>query len=122
MSKVNQNLTTKEYWINAIPLMAVFAGIISLLVGYTGEFENPHWNEFFKVVGTTILASGIFSFMVKYAMFAKIFKSELNEIIYESKYLEQQKNILDIWERVSKVVFKNKFPKISKDIINDVKN
>ena len=82
----------------------------------------PHWNEFFKVVGTTILASGIFSFMIKYARFAKIFKSELNEIIYESKYLEQQKNIIDIWERVSKVVFKNKFPKISKDIINDVKN
>jgi len=120
--KLRQKLLTKEYWINAIPLLAAITGIVALLCAYFVSFGNSSWNSLFKISGTTILASGVFSFMVKYGRFAKIFKDELLEIIYGSTYLEQQKNIFEIWERVSKVLFNNKFPGISDHIIADVKN
>ncbi|MDR6566934.1 hypothetical protein MRBLMN1_004095 [Chitinophaga ginsengisegetis] len=51
-----------------------------------------------------------------------VFKDELVNIIYKADYLNHRTDLAEIWENVSKVVFKNKFPKISKEITEDVRN
>jgi hypothetical protein len=45
-------------------------------------------------------------------------KSILSEIIYDSKFLEGRKDLVDVWKKVSEVLYRNKFPEIS-DKINE---
>lgn len=45
-------------------------------------------------------------------------KTILSEIIYDSRFLESRKDLVDVWKKVSEVLYKNKFPEIS-DKIND---
>ena len=115
-----RNITKKDYWINSIPIIFITGGVISLLLGKF-SMSDSDWKVFFNTVGTTILSGGVFSFILKYLQFSKIFKDDLLDIIYSEKYLKQQKNLIEIWERVSKIVFKNKFETISGQILEDVK-
>lgn len=49
------------------------------------------------------------------------FRKNVEDIIYDSKHLEQRKDIVAIWVRVSEVLFESKFPKIRKRLMETIK-
>ncbi|MFA6058952.1 MAG: hypothetical protein WC756_12190 [Taibaiella sp.] len=97
--------------------------IVGLAVLFIAEFtvDNEKIREICVKIGLTMFGSGIFAVILKSMQFMGVFKDELQKIIYEDKYLSNRKDLHEFWEQVSKVLFKNKFPRISKDIMADVK-
>lgn len=41
--------------------------------------------------------------------------------MYSEKFLSNQRNIVEIWELVSKTMFRSKFPKMSKELLELIK-
>ena len=50
-----------------------------------------------------------------------VFKEELTNIIFEPHYIQNRNDLPEYWEKLSKELFKNQFPKISDRITKDVK-
>lgn len=102
-------------------IISLFLGGISLILGYT-SFDNQKWiRELLKTVGTTIISSGVFAAIVKSSQFLDIFKGELRDIIFCDENLSNRKDINDIWNKVSKHLYKEKFPEISDKLSNTLK-
>lgn len=105
-----------------ILIVSIVVGLICLLIGYTDLLldVNNGLKELFKVVGTTILASGVFMAIAKSHQFTNIFKDELREVIYANEHLELRNDLQDIWLKVSDALCKQKFV-INKDLLEKVK-
>lgn len=112
----------KKTFFSALPWILTCAGILALGFGSFVDFENDKWEKFLQNVGSSILASGIFALVLKSIQFLGVFKEELNEIIYEAKFLKNRNDLPIFWEKVTKVLVKDKFPNIHSDIMKDVKD
>ena len=99
-------------------------GTLLYSLGELGVLDKvflPKWSEFLTDVGKTILAGGIISFFLKFMKFLGVISEELTAVIYDSKYLENRKDLPEIWDRVTQVFFQNKFPAINALIREDIK-
>jgi len=67
------------------------------------------------------LASGVFASILKLMQIQGVFKEELEKLIFEPKFLGIRKDIPVYWEKISQELFKNKFPSISTQILEDIK-
>ncbi|HTE10681.1 MAG TPA: hypothetical protein VK645_06915 [Chitinophagaceae bacterium] len=119
---MSEQYNQKRNFLLAIPYIALTIGLFSFLYGTFGTFEFSAWKEFWSGFGKTVLASGIFALLLKTIQFMGVFKEELSKIIYDAKFLENRKDLPEVWENVSRVMFKNKFPKISQAIMHDIRN
>ncbi|WP_118974854.1 hypothetical protein [Taibaiella koreensis] len=105
-----------------MPWIFVCAGILLLTYGTFGPFDDTSKvSKYLIGLGTSILASGVFAAVLKSMQLMDVFRKDLLGIIYEARYLEGRNDLEDIWERVSKIMFKDKFPKISREVMHDVK-
>lgn len=108
--------------------MTVFDGHYLMVIGMSllsisaFGMDDPTWKEFWSGTGKTMLAGGVFAVILKSYQFMGIFKEELSKIIYDAKFLNLRSDLPEVWVNVSKVLFKNKFPKINSLITQDVKN
>lgn len=106
----------------SIPFIILVLGLISFAYSVFGSFEtNSKWKIFLHGVGEFSIVGGVFGVLLKSFQFMEIYKKELIDIIYEGKYLRNRKDLAEIWERVSKIMFENKFQGISGNVTNDVK-
>jgi len=92
-----------------------------LFLGYFSDFTNEKVQELTKKLGETILIGGVFAVILKSMQYTGIFKESIASVIYEPKFLENRKDLNFIWEKMSIVLFRNKFPKISDKLLHDVK-
>ena len=114
-SKTSDSFKTSTPWILSI------AGLGMLLSGYLLQsigYKIP--SEILIQVGSTVLAGGIFAAVMKWMQFIGLIKDDLTEIIYGRDHLEKRQDIYQIWQRVSSVLFQDKFPGISAEIMTDV--
>ena len=112
----------KKTFPSALPWILLCFGILSLVLGTFVEFNNERWEKFLTTFGSSILASGIFALILKSIQFLGVFKEELIDIIYETKYLKNRTDLHIYWEKVTKVLVKDKFPNIHSAILKDVKD
>ena len=110
----------KDSFIASIPYIALILGFTFFFFGTFATFDSHLWKEFWSGLGKTILASGIFALLLKTFQFMGVFKEELKKVVYDAKFLANRKDLEEVWEEVSRVMFKNKFPKISKEITHDI--
>jgi hypothetical protein len=106
----------------SIPWIVLIIGLIGYSLGSFIDFENKRIAEYCKGIGTTLLTSGIFAVILKSMQFMGMFKEELVKIIYEPKHLSNRSDLPSLWEKMSTVLFKNKFPKINEKILKDIKD
>lgn len=68
--------------------------------------------------GTAVLASGIFTAVLKSFQFTGIFQEELAKVLYGSEYLagQDRKFIEQMWKSVSKALYTKKFPSLDNKI------
>lgn len=118
---INRTFSWKSFY-NSMPWIILIISIVLLIIGYSVDFQNDEIKTFFKTIGATALASGLFSFLMKSSQYSDIYKEELLSIMYDAEHLNKRNDLPEIWENVSKVLFENKFPAISKTVTNDVKN
>lgn len=106
-----------------ILLVSLITSAFFLLAAYTDLIfkDDVGYTELFKVIGTTILSSGVFMAIAKSHQFTNIFKNELRNVIYSSEHLDKRNDIQDIWLRVSDSLCKQKFA-INRRVFDTVKN
>ncbi len=114
---------TKNSFGGALPWIIVLLGLIAFLVGVFFPFENDsYWKTLFLEAGKTLLASGVFAYLLKYTQFLGIFKEEITKIIFEPKFLQNRNDIDIYWGKVTEVLFKDRFPHIRRQLLDDVRN
>ena len=107
----------------AMPWIFLLVGLVLVSIGIWYPFEtDSKIKEMIKIVGGSVLSGGVFTYLVRYSQIMGIVKTELEEIIYESKHLRLRKDLDIIWEKVSLEVFRNKFNKINKSVLKDIKD
>ncbi|MBR6489904.1 MAG: hypothetical protein IKT03_05135 [Muribaculaceae bacterium] len=85
------------------------------------ETTKPILFEIFEKAGNLILISSVIAFLIDSAEYMGAFKRELEEVIYDTKFLKKRNDIEGVWRGVSEVLFESKFPKISSDLMDAVK-
>ncbi|MCU0351743.1 MAG: hypothetical protein MUF43_13100, partial [Flavobacterium sp.] len=106
----------------ALPWLTTLFGLAFFLAGTFIEFTKPEVKEIFSGLGKTLLASGIFAFILKSQQLLGVYKDELTKVIFEPKFLQNRKDLADFWEKTTLELFKHKFPGINKKITKDVKD
>jgi hypothetical protein len=71
-----------------------------------------------KILGTTFIVSGVATTLLRTNFFTNILQKQLFKVVYTDELLKSRRDIIDIWSRVSKILYSNKFPDIA-DSIND---
>lgn len=105
----------------AIPWLTTTFGLTFFISSIFVEFTNPAVRELLSGLGKTLLASGIFAFILKTQQLLGVYKDELTKVIFEPKFLQNRKDLADFWEKTTLELFKHKFPGINKKITKDVK-
>ena len=111
---------SKENILRAVPWLTLLIGTSFFIWGTYGDFEDLSNKEFVSGLGKTILAGGIFALLLKTIQFMGVFKTELSKVVYDPKFLSNRRDLPEVWEGVSKELFKNKFPGISKRLLKDI--
>lgn len=110
----------------AVPVILLVIGLPLLCITafdpWQLEISSPHWFRLLSKSADIILVSSLISFLLDSAEYMGIFKKDLEEIIYDTKYLEKRNDIEEIWVKVSKVFTRLKFPQISTPLMNAIKN
>ena len=110
----------------AVPVILLVIGLPLLCITafdpWQLETSSPHWFKLMSKCADIILVSSLISFLLDSAEYMGIFKKDLEEIIYETRFLEKRNDIEDIWVKVSQVFTKLKFPQISKPLMKVIKN
>jgi hypothetical protein len=106
----------------ALPWLTIIVGVVLLTYGHFADFSSAELQKYTTDIGKTILAGGFFAVLLKTYQFMGVFKDELSKIVWETKYLANRHDLHSVWEDVSKLLFRNKFPGINHEITRDVKN
>jgi hypothetical protein len=118
---INKIYSSKGFQI-ALPWMLLIIGLGLLLYTTFGTIDSGSNKELLKSIGNAILVGGVFAVLLKSIQFMGVFKEELTKLIYEPKTLENRIDLPEMWEKMSTVLFRNKFPKISDKVLKDVKD
>lgn len=92
-------------------------GVGLYYVGYFHLNQQPIWKEVAIKVADVLVIGVVLGYLSNAAQFLGIFKQDLQDIIYGKEFIKQRKDIVPLWETVSKQMFKNKFPAIHKDFL-----
>jgi len=107
-----------ELIIRSPGLIALGLLIVGVLVLAIGLAYN---SEFLKEIGKATFTGGVFSAFFKGLQASGIFKEELAKVVYFNDYLGRRKDIIEIWERVTKELHGNAFPQLDDKIANTVR-
>lgn len=109
----------------AIPVILLIIGVPLFIICSLGafglEYSHKHWFKLLDGLSSVIVMSALVSFLVDSVEFMGVFKRALEDIIYDTKFLKKRKDIDEIWVKVSKELFKSKFPQISNQLMQTVR-
>jgi hypothetical protein len=109
-----KNLQGGSAWILLI------IGIIAYVMGY-GVIKDPIWNSISIKIGDVFIIGCVIGYLTNAARFLNLFKQDLQDIIYGKEFISKRRDIDSVWENLSKLLFKNKFPKIHKELLQTTK-
>lgn len=102
--------------------LTLFLGVILSFIGFQEYIEIPEYlKEIFKWGGGTLLSGVIIAFITSYAQYKGLYKNELEDVLYKYDFLKKRRDINEIWEQVSIVLFESKFPNISKELLDTIR-
>lgn len=103
----------------AAPWVILTAGILLYIYGFMNE-PNFSLSKVAIKIADVFVIGVLIGFVTNAARFLGVFKSDLQDIIYGKEFITKGKDVYSIWECVSKVLFKNKFPVIHKELLKTV--
>jgi len=98
------------------PDNSILADILTYIGVRNDKFQ--FWRDTCKIFGQTVITSGVATSLLRTNFFSGILQKQLLKVVYSEQLLENRRDIGEIWSRVSKVLYSNKFPDIA-DKIND---
>jgi len=117
---INQLFNNKGFQ-SALPWIVLFTGSFLFFYGKLGTFKTTQLSFIYSDMGKVLLTGGIFGVLLKSMQFMGVFKEEIIKVIYEPKFLANRNDLAEMWEKMSTVLFNNKFPNISEQLLKDVR-
>lgn len=95
-------------------------GVVPWIVHHLGVRADQikTYKDVSKVFGQTVITSGVATSLLRTNFFSDILQKQLFKVVYTENLLKDRRDIIEIWSRVSKVLYSNKFPDIA-DKLND---
>ena len=109
------NLTKVKKWFKK-NLTWVYFTIAIIFILFPNTSFSPFstlWNNLLEKIGFVGLTSGVFASVLKSIQFTGLFQEELTKIISGSEFLNNRKDLPDLWKKISKSIYAQKFPEIS---------
>lgn len=116
----DDNLTKVKKWFKR-NLTWVYFTIAIIFILFPNTSYSPFttvWNNIIQKIGFVALTSGIFASVLKSIQFTGLFQEELTKIISGTEFLNNRKDLPDLWKKISKSIYAQKFPEIS-DLLED---
>lgn len=107
----------------ALVWIYLIAGVACLIIPLIAVPDNN--TAFIKAItklGEILLISTLFTFLTSSTQFLDLFLKTVEDIILGDKFLRKRNDIEDLWGKVSKVMFKQKFPAINDKLISTIKS
>lgn len=109
------NFRKGAFWIFLI------VGILLYAIGFFLLESLEFWKEVAMIVGEVLAVGGAVGYLTKITQDFGMFKEELQDVIYGKEFLDKRNDLPNVWENLSKIMFKNKFPKIHGDLLKTIK-
>lgn len=93
--------------------MFFILSLVFLLLSIIEIIPSAKVNLVLYNLGLAVFSSGVFAAVLKSIQFTGIFKEELEKIILGTDFVENRKDLDDLWRKISKSIYKSKFPEIS---------
>lgn len=119
MSKITDVLSYK-YFKSGSAWIILILGIGLYIVGFFVLQEHNVWKEVCIKIADVFVIGVILGYLSNAAQFLRVFKQDIQDIIYGKEFIKQRKELYPLWETVSKEMFKNKFPSIHKDFLKTI--
>lgn len=110
----------KNFFRAGLAWLYFFGGVGFYIVGYT-LIEEGLLQEVFLKVGDVLVIGVILGYLTNISAFFGVFKKDLEDIMFSKKFISVRNDLDTIWETVTKELFKSKFPAISRDLLNLIK-
>lgn len=118
--KEDNDFTKIKKWFKR-NLTWVYFTIAIIFILFPSTSYSPftvYWNNLIQKIGFVGLTSGVFASVLKSIQFTGLFKEELTKIISGTEFLNNRKDLPDLWKKISKSIYDQKFPEIS-DLLED---
>lgn len=109
------NLRVGLAWIFTI------VGVLLYVVDFLWIDVNSVWWQIVMKIADVLVIGVVLGFVTNSAQFIGIFKQDLQDIIYGKDFIKKRNDIEIIWDNISKIMFKEKFPKIHKELLSAIK-
>lgn len=116
---MNDDIKTGIKW------LLIGGAVILLVVGYWDPLQQASvtwWWNLLPKVGEIIIVGGIIGYISNESTILNSYRSELIKVITCADHLNKRKDVDKIWENVTKVLFKSKFPKIHSELLKVIKS
>lgn len=130
--KPESMLSVKNFHIGSLWIFLIVGIILYVVVyvlkGVMPDLESSSWIiqhqhaiililSIIEKIADILVIGAALGYLSNAALFLKLFKSDLEDIVIENKYLELRTDIDTIWDRVTNVLFKSRFARISKRLL-----
>lgn len=122
MSKEESKIISVICSKTALTVVLFLLGIGAYVWGYYIDDRTSLLREILIKVGDVLVIGVVIGFIANAAQFLRLFKMELQNVVYGKEFIGKQKDVSDIWETISKQLFKNKFPRIHSDFLKVIKS
>lgn len=112
---MNIKKTTTDAFLRNIAWIFIIVGLLLIMFSLWDKLDEQFAHAVNKI-GFTILTSGVFAAIMKSFQFIGIFKQEIENVILESKFIEKRNDLPELWKKISRSIYKKKFPEISNDL------
>lgn len=120
----DDNFTKIKKWLkrNLTWIYFTIATVFILFPNTSYSPFNESWNALLQKIGFVGLTSGVFASVLKSIQFTGLFQEELTKVISGSEFLNNRKDLPELWRKISKSIYAQKFPEISELLENRILN
>lgn len=97
-------------------------GIGLYAVGFFVFEKDNLFRDISLKIADVLVIGVLMGFLSNAAQFFDVFKHDLEDLLYGKEFIKKRKDVYQVWETVSKELFKNRFPAIHKDFLKAISN
>ena len=107
---------TRNFAYKYMVLILLGISTLGFFLAYTTFDNNIGPKNFIVNISTAILSSGLFTAVIKAIQFNGIFREEIQKTMLGTEFLERRDDLTQLWSKLSRMIYKDKFPDISDDL------
>lgn len=121
MKKILSNIFSNNGFRVAAGWLLLIIGIVLYYLGFVVFKEDEIPKAVCIKFADVFIIGVIIGYLTNAARFLGVFKQELTDVIFAKEFLSNRNDLTNIWINLSQLLFKEKFPAISKDLLSTVR-